>query len=1229
MEGGRISFLPTRVNAFRGRIQCWKFKPDGKYNDLVKILSDFEPILNERLEQLMNSGVNSFKLQVSLLVYYVKKPHAAQAQAVAQTTSTSAAAAAAATTEQPPVPFTLYLTSSNYLIWSEIEIHDAIPTINREILLRNDNAVHRESSIIIDHVDSITVNISRFQPLSGYGFKPLPEFLQSKRAIVNVQNRDNRCFGYAILSALFPVQQNPHRPQAYHQYFQQIGLHAIDYPVTPDQIPRLEEQLNLRINVFTFFDDEGKGRHPLYISKQNAALQEIDLLYWNEHYAWIKNFSAFIQDLSPGHNRKHFCKRCFGIFLTDQSYHRHIDLCNRSEQESILYSFPAEGTLIKFQNIKHQILSPFVIFADFESLLQPKAEERGAKQRRTKLYQEHIPSAVGVYLVSAYESLFPSQYATYTGPDVVVWFLEYVLDLTKRLKPFLEINQLLVMTQIDIAAHETATICWLCGQAFEDTQNLSKVRDHNHMTGKYRGAAHMICNIQLQQEKRIPIFFHNLRGYDAHLITLFLDKFPKEKIHLIAQGYEKYLMLCFGRNIVFKDSFQFLGYSLDSLAAELLRSGEDRFVHMKKQFPDINDNTRRLLYKKGKFPYEYMDSWERFEEPALPPMEKFDSTLRQSKCTLDEYTFAQTVWNEFNCQTLKDYQDLYLKTDVLLLADIFENFRKFSMQHYQLDPAYYVSSPQLSWDAMLLYTQAQIGLIHDPEMFHTIDRGIRGGVAMITHRYAKANNPEMGTDYDPNQELSYIVYLDANNLYGWAMSQLLPIDEFTWVSPQEWENIDWTQLSDEADYGYVIECDLNYPQHLHDSDKDYPLAPERKLIEWEKFSDTQLRILQHYSIPSNSLNTQKLIPHFLPRKNYVLHYRNLKYYLRHGLELDKIHKVIRFRQKKWLAPYIKKNQNLRAAAKSDFEKSQPKLYNNSIYGKTCENQKKRTNIQLARNDNQCKRLIEKPQMRGFKIFTKQLAAVSLRKLQSKIDKPFIVGFTVLELSKLLMYQFHYDYIKEKFGDSAQLLFTDTDSLMYHIRGCNPYEQFYKDRKEYFDFASFPRNHKYFDSTNNKVIGMFSDEANGYIILEFVGLRPKMYSYIIYGRELIEKNRAKGIQYQVAQKLKHADFLEQLNNPTENRMINRRIGSKLHRLYTIEVNKRGLCAFDDKRILLEDGITSLPYGHYAVTADIIDIEGDFTIAQNSLIDQARQETVDENHEEIEHELEDLIAENDFS
>ena len=195
-------------------------------------------------------------------------------------------------------------------------------------------------------------------------------------------------------------------------------------------------------------------------------------------------------------------------------------------------------------------------------------------------------------------------------------------------------------------------------------------------------------------------------------------------------------------------------------------------------------------------------------------------------------------------------------------------------------------------------------------------------------------------------------------------------------------------------------------------------------------------------------------------------------------------------------------------------------------------------------------------------------------MQILIDKPPSVGFTVVELAKLHMYWFYYDYLKPVFGDNISMLFTDTDSYLLEFRGHNPDNELFLS-KHLFDYSGYPKDSPFYDNSNNKIIGKFKDESNGVPILEFIGLRAKMYSYILVTLNgiVIEKHRAKGIQIAASKLLRHQDYLAQLNTPLENYLKNRRIGSKLHKLYSIEVNKRGLCAYDDKRFLLEDGIFS--------------------------------------------------------
>ena len=197
------------------------------------------------------------------------------------------------------------------------------------------------------------------------------------------------------------------------------------------------------------------------------------------------------------------------------------------------------------------------------------------------------------------------------------------------------------------------------------------------------------------------------------------------------------------------------------------------------------------ILRKGVYPYEYIDSFEKFNETELPPIEKFYKSLNDESIKQTDYEHAQKVWNVFNCKTIGDYHDLYLKTDVVLLADVFQNFRKVCMNAYKLDPLHYYTAPGLSWDALLKLTKIDLELLTDIDQHLFIEKGMRGGISMVSKRHAKANNP-LVADYNPNQENNYIMYYDANNLYGWPMTQPLPYSGFKWIEPNK-NNIRYKQ----------------------------------------------------------------------------------------------------------------------------------------------------------------------------------------------------------------------------------------------------------------------------------------------------------------------------------------------------------------------------------------------------------------------------------------------------
>ena len=288
-------------------------------------------------------------------------------------------------------------------------------------------------------------------------------------------------------------------------------------------------------------------------------------------------------------------------------------------------------------------------------------------------------------------------------------------------------------------------------------------------------------------------------------------------------------------------------------------------------------------------------------------------------------------------KNMGDYHDHYLKKDVLLLADVFEKFIDTCLKFYGLDPCHYFSSPGLSWDAMLK--------ISDVDKYLFIEKGLRGGISYIAKRYAKANNKYIN-DYDPKKPLTFITYLDMNNLYGWTMTEYLPYNEFEWL--ENIDEFDINSISQKSDRGYFLEVDLEYPDELHELHNDYPLAPRKLAIPSDMLSKHCKEIADKYKIKVGDV--KKLIPNLGNKTKYVLHYRNLQLYLSLGMKLTKIHRVLKFKQSDWMKKYIDFNTEKRKNADNDFEKDFFKLMINSVYGKTMENLRKRINVRLVNNE---------------------------------------------------------------------------------------------------------------------------------------------------------------------------------------------------------------------------------------------------------------------------------------
>ena len=530
------------------------------------------------------------------------------------------------------------------------------------------------------------------------------------------------------------------------------------------------------------------------------------------------------------------------------------------------------------------------------------------------------------------------------------------------------------------------------------------------------------------------------------------------------------------------------------------------------------------------------------------------------------------------CKTIQDYYEKYLELDVLLLADVFEYFRESSMEHYGLDPAHYYSVPGLSWDSMLKHTKIDIELITDEKMLFFYMEGIRGGLSVISKRYAKANNKYL-ENYDSNEKSTYLAYVDATNLYGNAMSSYVPYNEMKWCDQSKldylMENI--MDIPDDNDVGYTIKCDIEYPQELHDFHNDYPFFPRSRQIKLDELSPYQLDRIGGKYRP-----TPKLIADLSNKTEIILDYRTLKQGLKHGLKLLKIHSAVQFNQKAWLKPYIDKNTELRKIAVKEnnkFEADMFKLMNNAIYGKSIENVLKRQDIKFILDKKRKLKYIARPEFKSETIFSDNLVAIHLNKMEIKFNKPIYLGFTILELSKYVMFEFVYDYLKPKWGENITICGSDTDSLFIEINTDDFYNDIKDDIQKWFDTSNFADNNVFnIPKVNEKVLGTFKIETGSKVIKEFVGIRAKMYAFDVENDKCII--REKGVPYHKQENSIDA-YKDVLFNDVEKVVEYQTIGSTKLVVSTKSHKKLAMKNFDDKRYILEDGINQYAFNHYKI------------------------------------------------
>lgn len=942
-----------------------------------------------------------------------------------------------------------------------------------------------------------------------------------------------------------------------------LGDHVVDWTgyestVSLSDVKKFNlDNPSILVNVYTCSD---KGTiYPLYVAKNKTPrnlTQCIHLFKIGDVYYFIKDLSRLVAKQSTRANyKKYICPRCLSFTYSQEKLDRHVSFCEPNPQARVFMPSPPKD-VISFEKYKYKLKVPIVIYADWESILKTINYEVSGQ---TKYYQYHEACSFCMLTVNAYNP--KSKLKLYRGKGAIKKFFEYLKRAIDA-----AIATLLTYKPCDYSEGDKfdRTICHICEKSIEPDEK--PCLDHDHVTGNVRGWTHSKCNAQFQLSNVIVVALHSLSSYDAHHIVLGLNTFPG-KIDVIAQSEEKYISFTkwYRYNdyktfkIRFVDTFRFLPNSLENLVKILPK--ED----LKQTEKIIPANLMHLAKRKGVFPYDHVTSHESFKEKELAPIEAFYNKLTKSACSIEDYEHAQDVWRSFNIQDLGQYSDLYLRTDVTLLADVTEAFRRTSLETYGLDPMHSMTAPSFSWQAMLYKTGVQISLITEVDKLYLFRNNLRGGVAVCTRRHSIADNKYVNPNFDPAlKEPTYIVMYDMVSQYSRAMFEYLPLDQFSWMNRKELEYVQQNILSipDDSERGMFLLCDIEYPIELHDShSRLIPLLPEN-------------------IIPPGG-KSKKLCNTLADKYNYGLDYRALKQAVRLGLRIIRIHTGVSYRQKPWLRPYIELNTQLREKTKNEFDKAQFKFLNNSIWGKASEDTTKRLEMELVNDKDIFLKRVSDPFFDRATYFAKDIAAVHRRKKKVVYDKPSFVGSVILDLAKVSLNNFMYDHIMPTYGNNVEANYSDTDAVVLTIEGIDPYEVVKEDAKRgtdsWYDCSVYTDPDLHNDLLS-RCPGKMVDEFPQKDIKEFVGLRAKCYSILTLNGN---KKRLKGIKKYVLQReIGHHDYINTLFNNKDSYAVQSKLVSKKHRIYSSLMKKSSLNSFDDKRFYLSN-LMSLPHFHYRV------------------------------------------------
>jgi hypothetical protein len=975
----------------------------------------------------------------------------------------------------------------------------------------------------------------------GYLHIDMGHSLYKSKSIINIVNTDNECLTWCVLLHRHPQPKNPQRVSQLQPYKHEIRYppeydpSKEGYPVGDARMMRLYEGLNnCCINVYQHLSDS-QDIQPLYISSkfyETRAEDRINLLLiegkndkgkWDRHLLLIKNLDGVMGD---AHNKHFFCPLCLTSSKVKSKIDKHVadKICTLSGEEKARKLIqPAKGEHFITYTGKEtgkEARTLCNIYADFESMLVPVKKEISDNITALQIHRvvsyswyatwDTDKAVMDVKLPEFGEYLQREEIKAdqlgkddvdQLGKDAVIHFIQSIWNFTNKLRD--ECQRGVFGKELQATAKYSPRFImpqvWFRNlRNYDGCPCMSKV---GHFP-KLR-----VQSISVTENKHTAFTIENVGKFKDSILMVpgSLENNAKTTLVKLKNTRLKGTKL---ENKEWNDP------SLTPIERDEIIQLETQNFHHVLKFGRANKLTWpqiRMLCEKGAFPYEAVSNYDVLNLKGIPDVQYFESCLSKSSLDTEEDNVerrkraaenrerAVEMYNAFNCSNFGEYLLLYNKSDVLLDADIMTNFFNNAFNHFGVDPSHEMTVPGFANN--ILYKTAakehkniQVECFHSGEehfdMLEFCEQTIRGGICTVPNRWASANNEyvtQACPDHkiDKNQPRSFIGSWDANSLYAWAMTQSIPYGNYRWEPEETFTDaksydelmLKLRNLPLDGPEGCLIECDMDYPEHLHEMHRDFPLAPERWAPQWSDLTDFQKRErLRLHAIASEKklkhkgakqgLSEQdiqsaidlcgdaiypeddaetvvakqqgkvpKLICSVRPKRKYKVHYLAWQLYEKHGLVTRRVHRVLWFSQARWMKEYIENNISERAKAKkdkNDLLSDLFKLLNNSVFGKQMQNVRKYKKHKICTTWQQLERECKKPTFSHFKQIGEMCFMVEHLKTNNVMNKPIIIGAALLDISKTLIYRFHYEVILKKYKENAKLLFMDTDSLTYLI-----------------------------------------------------------------------------------------------------------------------------------------------------------------------------------------------------